>query len=249
MLGTGKDWESEAFQKDVASLPDISTLEEYAAMPVSSFGEAMLRGMGWSEEKESVKVHTRLSCQEHFGCFKCAIAAKLRRCPWKSFCCGQIWLGGETSAFSHQGQKPDNFVKHWPFLQDQAKEFVRRAPLLGLGATQSVPQSRKEKRIIKPGETREAKKDLVVYDEKGHIKHTKTAADKLVERVVRGPQVGKQMRVMKGRDAGIRCKVCTIHEQVSSTSSTVKSCPKIVLVWKKQDWTNHILVFPICNLM
>ena len=56
VLGTGKDWETEAFKKDVAGLPDISTLEEYAAMPVESFGEAMLRGMGWSEEKETQKV-------------------------------------------------------------------------------------------------------------------------------------------------------------------------------------------------
>ena len=57
VLGTSKDWETEAFQKDVADLPDISTLEEYAAMPVEAFGEAMLRGMGWSEHKETTKVH------------------------------------------------------------------------------------------------------------------------------------------------------------------------------------------------
>lgn len=56
VLGTGKDWEAEAFQKDVAALPETSTLEEYAAMPVEAFGEAMLRGMGWSEDKEAVKV-------------------------------------------------------------------------------------------------------------------------------------------------------------------------------------------------
>ena len=56
VLGTGKDWETEAFQKDVADLPDTSTLEEYTAMPVEAFGEAMLRGMGWSEHKETTKV-------------------------------------------------------------------------------------------------------------------------------------------------------------------------------------------------
>ena len=56
VLGTGKDWESEAFKKDVAGLPDTASLEEYAAMPVEIFGEAMLRGMGWSEDKEAVKV-------------------------------------------------------------------------------------------------------------------------------------------------------------------------------------------------
>lgn len=56
VLGTGKDWETEAFKKDVANLPDTASLEEYAAMPVEAFGEAMLRGMGWSEDREVLKV-------------------------------------------------------------------------------------------------------------------------------------------------------------------------------------------------
>ena len=98
-------------------------------------------------------------------------------------------------------------------MQEQAKEFVRRAPLLGLGATSAL-QTHKEKKYIRPGESREGKKDLVVYDEKGNIKHTKTASDKLVERKVKGPVVGKQMRIVKGRHAGIRCKICSIDKQV-----------------------------------
>lgn len=98
-------------------------------------------------------------------------------------------------------------------VQEQAKEFVRRAPLLGLGAT-SAPQTHKEKRFIRPGESREAKKDLVVYDEKGNIKHTRTASDKLVERKVKGPAVGKVMKLIKGRHAGLRCKVITLNAQV-----------------------------------
>jgi len=38
--------ETEEFRDDVASRPESSTLEEYAAMPVEEFGMAMLRGMG-----------------------------------------------------------------------------------------------------------------------------------------------------------------------------------------------------------
>lgn len=38
--------ETEEFRDDVASRPDSSTLDEYAAMPVEEFGMAMLRGMG-----------------------------------------------------------------------------------------------------------------------------------------------------------------------------------------------------------
>jgi len=38
--------ESEDFRSDVAARPEMSSLEEYAAMPVEEFGMAMLRGMG-----------------------------------------------------------------------------------------------------------------------------------------------------------------------------------------------------------
>lgn len=38
--------EADDFKADVASRPDIPTLDEYAAMPVEEFGLAMLRGMG-----------------------------------------------------------------------------------------------------------------------------------------------------------------------------------------------------------
>jgi hypothetical protein len=41
----GQD-ETTDFREDVASRPDSSTLEDYAAMPVEEFGMAMLRGMG-----------------------------------------------------------------------------------------------------------------------------------------------------------------------------------------------------------
>ncbi|KAK6530022.1 hypothetical protein TWF694_003396 [Orbilia ellipsospora] len=41
--------EDDAYRADVASRPDASTLEEYAAVPVEEFGAALLRGMGWKE--------------------------------------------------------------------------------------------------------------------------------------------------------------------------------------------------------
>eukprot|EP01111_Echinosteliopsis_oligospora_P005872 TRINITY_DN1960_c1_g1_i1.p1 TRINITY_DN1960_c1_g1~~TRINITY_DN1960_c1_g1_i1.p1 ORF type:complete len:494 (-),score=189.56 TRINITY_DN1960_c1_g1_i1:75-1556(-) len=39
--------ESERFKHDVNNRPDDPTEEEYEEMPIESFGEAMLRGMGW----------------------------------------------------------------------------------------------------------------------------------------------------------------------------------------------------------
>ncbi|KAI5986201.1 DExH-box splicing factor binding site-domain-containing protein [Pisolithus albus] len=41
--------ETDALRQDVDALPDCATEEGYARVPVSAFGLAMLRGMGWSE--------------------------------------------------------------------------------------------------------------------------------------------------------------------------------------------------------
>lgn len=39
--------ESEALQRDIQSLPSESTMEDFEAVPISAFGIAALRGMGW----------------------------------------------------------------------------------------------------------------------------------------------------------------------------------------------------------
>ncbi|KAG6861690.1 hypothetical protein C0995_013259 [Termitomyces sp. Mi166 len=41
--------EAEAYKQDVEELPESATLEDYARVPVSQFGAALLRGMGWKE--------------------------------------------------------------------------------------------------------------------------------------------------------------------------------------------------------
>ncbi|EIN13567.1 hypothetical protein PUNSTDRAFT_79197 [Punctularia strigosozonata HHB-11173 SS5] len=41
--------EAEAYKQDVEELPDVATLDAYDRVPVSQFGAAMLRGMGWKE--------------------------------------------------------------------------------------------------------------------------------------------------------------------------------------------------------
>lgn len=52
-LRTGKDTfptnEDDVFRNDVASRPDMASLDAYAAVPVEEFGAALLRGMGWKE--------------------------------------------------------------------------------------------------------------------------------------------------------------------------------------------------------
>ncbi|KAG1776064.1 DExH-box splicing factor binding site-domain-containing protein [Suillus placidus] len=40
--------ETDALQQDVADLPDVATIDDYARVPITAFGAAMLRGMGWN---------------------------------------------------------------------------------------------------------------------------------------------------------------------------------------------------------
>jgi len=49
--------EAAQLKEDLASLPPEATLEAYEAMPVESFGEALLRGMGWVEGKAIGRMH------------------------------------------------------------------------------------------------------------------------------------------------------------------------------------------------
>ncbi|KAF9528493.1 DExH-box splicing factor binding site-domain-containing protein [Crepidotus variabilis] len=41
--------ETDALKQDVDELPESATLDDYARVPVSQFGAALLRGMGWKE--------------------------------------------------------------------------------------------------------------------------------------------------------------------------------------------------------
>lgn len=49
------DIDSRKFKEDVLALPEVADAEAYVAMPVENFGEAMLRGMGWSEGRAVCK--------------------------------------------------------------------------------------------------------------------------------------------------------------------------------------------------
>ncbi|KAF8464585.1 DExH-box splicing factor binding site-domain-containing protein [Kalaharituber pfeilii] len=44
--------EEDAYKADIATRPDIPTLEDYENVPVEEFGAALLRGMGWKEGME-----------------------------------------------------------------------------------------------------------------------------------------------------------------------------------------------------
>ena len=47
--------EDEALRQDIDELPESATLDDYSDMPVSEFGAAMLRGMGWTGDGKGKK--------------------------------------------------------------------------------------------------------------------------------------------------------------------------------------------------
>lgn len=50
--------EEDALQRDLTELPEVSTEDDYRAVPIEAFGAAMLRGMGWDpKSEENTKVH------------------------------------------------------------------------------------------------------------------------------------------------------------------------------------------------
>lgn len=50
-LGSYADRELQKFKEDLEKLPPEADLDAYEAMPIEAFGEALLRGMGWTEGK------------------------------------------------------------------------------------------------------------------------------------------------------------------------------------------------------
>lgn len=51
--------EMDALKQDVQELPDVATAADYERVPISDFGAAMLRGMGWSDGAVAPKLDKR----------------------------------------------------------------------------------------------------------------------------------------------------------------------------------------------
>ncbi|KAI0370496.1 hypothetical protein BV20DRAFT_943991 [Pilatotrama ljubarskyi] len=49
IIPVGAPSEDDVYKQDVVELPDEASLEDYERVPVSQFGAALLRGMGWKE--------------------------------------------------------------------------------------------------------------------------------------------------------------------------------------------------------
>lgn len=96
-------------------------------------------------------------------------------------------------------------------MQDvTAPEYVRRPEKLGLGAQPSAPPEAAGNKRRRPGEDKQARKDLVYIDPSGVQRNVKPAGAALVERPQPGPRPGKRMRVTSGAHSGLLCTVLSL---------------------------------------
>lgn len=87
-------------------------------------------------------------------------------------------------------------------------EYVPRPQLLGLGAQPKAPdEGKKNKKFIKPGESREGKKDMIYVDDQGRQRHVKKVGEKLIERGPSGINKGAVVAITSGVHDGLYARV------------------------------------------
>lgn len=102
----------------------------------------------------------------------------------------------------------------------EAREYVRRPERLGLGAKPKEIQPRMKKRG-RLGEPDKSEKNMIMLDEHGNVKHTKTLDEKLVSRDKLGMYVGKAVVIQHGPHEGLLGKVVGIDGKHDSTVAKV----------------------------
>jgi G patch domain/KOW motif-containing protein len=113
---------------------------------------------------------------------------------------GMGWIEGKAVGRNSKGKVVEPVVN------------VPRPDRLGLGAAPKPPEV-KEKKYIKPGETRGPKPDLVAAPgADGRARNSRTVKEQLVERVKTGVHVGKVMEIVGGRHSGLKGEVLSIKK-------------------------------------
>jgi G patch domain and KOW motifs-containing protein len=110
----------------------------------------------------------------------------------------------------------------------EAKELVRRADKLGLGADPAQTKNNK-KRFIKPGESRD-QDDFVYVDNAGAIKSSRPVDGNLTKRKDLGVAVGKTMYLHSGKHSGFECEVKSIDEVTEKASVRLLPSMEVVTV-------------------
>jgi G patch domain and KOW motifs-containing protein len=95
-------------------------------------------------------------------------------------------------------------------------EYVPRNHRLGLGAEPKLPEppsSDARKRILKPGESRDPKPNMVYKDKDGRTRHVKTLDDKLVEFKSKELGHGVSVAIIRGEHEGMVGTVTSISHR------------------------------------
>lgn len=103
----------------------------------------------------------------------------------------------------------------------EAREYVRRPDRLGLGAQpKEILDKKKRKNRMDPSDR--SNPHMVMIDEDGKVRHTKTLDEKLVEREKLGLYVGKRVAIMDGPHEGMSGKIVALEKRQSSMVARVK---------------------------
>lgn len=102
-------------------------------------------------------------------------------------------------------------------------EYVARPQLLGLAAT-PAPESgqSRQKKYIKPGESREKKKDMIYVDEHGRQRHVKKVGEKLVERGPTMLQPEALVAIESGPHKDLYARIVSIGGMASDMRAVVR---------------------------
>ncbi|GAQ87593.1 G-patch domain-containing protein [Klebsormidium nitens] len=113
---------------------------------------------------------------------------------------GMGWVEGKAVGRNAKGKVVEPVVN------------VPRPDRLGLGANPK-PQEVKERKYIKPGETRGPKPDLVAAPgSDGRPRNSRKVDEQLVEREKKGVHVGKVMEIVTGRHSGLKGEILSIKK-------------------------------------
>ena len=83
------------------------------------------------------------------------------------------------------------------------------------------------KRFIKPGDSRESKKDMIYVDEKGRQRHVKRVGDKLIEREATGFAKGALVAITAGAHNGLYGRVMSTGGALRSSTYLLVGCSRI----------------------
>ncbi|CAK7267736.1 DNA primase large subunit Spp2 [Sporothrix epigloea] len=92
--------EDDVFARDFNDAPDVSTLEDYEAMPVEDFGAALLRGMGWDGKDRGPKVKQVVRRPNQMGLGAKELKGDEDLGEWNHK------LGGNSSSSRHKQRPP-----------------------------------------------------------------------------------------------------------------------------------------------